>query len=239
MAHNRGKRSNPSSKQSSPNARGARGPKSAKLRLSGDIDSQRASKLRLISGTHRGRVLVYKGDPVTRPMKDRTREALFSRLGGKFDGGIAIDLFAGTGVLAFESISRGATEGWMIELDPRAAADMKTTAKQLGLEAVSQIRCGNTFDLAGSLLQHIRAQHANSTPVPPWLVFICPPYALWEEQTEALEKLLQQVCSLAPTGSLITVELEEKTPTSILPSQLEWDVRLYRPAHVAIAEIET
>ena len=95
MANQRGKRSSQSSQKAGkhhPNRGGA--------------DPQRAAKLRIIAGTHRGRTLVYRGDPVTRPMKDRTREALFSRLGGMFQGGIAIDLFAGTGVLGFESLLR-------------------------------------------------------------------------------------------------------------------------------------
>lgn len=201
---------------------------------SGSGDPSRAAKLRIIAGTHRGRTLVYRGDPVTRPMKDRTREALFSRLGGKFDSGIAVDLFAGTGVLGFESLSRGATEAWLVELDSKAATDIRQTAKQLGFDTQAHVRCGDSFLLAEHIIQQLQ-----QSPTPsPWLVFVCPPYALWQEQHDAMHQLLQRFCASAPEGSSIVCELEEKTPLEILPNNLEWDVRLYRPAQVAIADIQ-
>lgn len=199
----------------------------------GGMDSQRAAKLRIIAGSHRGRTLTYRGDPITRPMKDRTREALFSRLGGMFDGGIAIDLFAGTGVLGFESLSRGATESWLIELDSRAAADIRTSAKQLGFESQANVRCGDTFLLS----EHVIQQLQQAEQATPWLVYVCPPYSLWNEKPEEMKQLLHRFCTAAPAGSSIIVELEEDTPLEFLPNNLEWDVRLYRPAQVAIADV--
>jgi 16S rRNA (guanine966-N2)-methyltransferase len=222
MANQRGKRSSQSSQKTGkhhPNRGGA--------------DPQRAAKLRIIAGTHRGRTLVYRGDPVTRPMKDRTREALFSRLGGMFQGGIAIDLFAGTGVLGFESLSRGATEAWLLELDPNAAADIRLSAKQLGFETQANIRCGDSFLLADHIIQQLQQAPTMS----PWLVYFCPPYSLWRDKSAEMQQLLQRFCSTAPKGSTIIAELEEKTPVEILPNTLEWDIRLYRPAQVAIADV--
>ena len=222
MANQRGKRSSQSSQKAGkhhPNRGGA--------------DPQRAAKLRIIAGTHRGRTLVYRGDPVTRPMKDRTREALFSRLGGMFQGGIAIDLFAGTGVLGFESLSRGATEAWLLELDPSAAADIRLSAKQLGFEAQANIRCSDSFLLADHIIQQLQQAPTMS----PWLVYFCPPYSLWRDKSAEMQQLLQRFCSTAPKGSTIIAELEEKTPVEILPNTLEWDIRLYRPAQVAIADV--
>lgn len=197
------------------------------------FDQQKAGKVRIIAGSHRGRTLVYRGDPVTRPMKDRTREALFSRLGGMFDGGVAIDLFAGTGVLALESISRGVKEAWTIELDSSAAADIRNSAKQLGLDTQVNVRCGDTFLLSEHLIQQLKQ---SLTPTP-WLVFICPPYSLWADKSDEMRYLLQRFSVEAPIGSSIVVELEEKTDLEVLPQSLEWDVRLYRPAQVAIAEV--
>ena len=72
--------------------------------------------LRIIGGRFRGRKLAYSGDPRTRPMKDRVREALFNLLGRAVEGKTAIDLFAGTGALAFEALSRGAARAVAIEL---------------------------------------------------------------------------------------------------------------------------
>lgn len=227
MANQRGKRF---SKPSHLPAKGLPGRGGADTRKA---DQQKAGKVRIIAGSHRGRTLVYRGDPVTRPMKDRTREALFSRLGGMFDGGVAIDVFAGTGVLALESVSRGAREAWMFELDSNAAADIRNSAKQLGLDTQTNVRCGDAFLLSDHVIQQLQ-QSAEQTP---WLVFICPPYSLWEDKADEMRQLLQLYCSAAPRGSSIVVELEEKTDLEVLPQNLEWDVRLYRPAQVAIAEV--
>jgi 16S rRNA G966 N2-methylase RsmD len=65
--------------------------------------------LRIIAGTLRTRKIQFAVDPRTRPMKDRTREAVMSLLGGTFKDAAVFDLFGGTGVLAFETLSRGAT----------------------------------------------------------------------------------------------------------------------------------
>ncbi len=60
--------------------------------------------LRIIGGVHRGRKLEYSGDPRTRPMKDRVREAVFNLLGPDVAGKYVIDLFAGTGALGLEAL---------------------------------------------------------------------------------------------------------------------------------------
>ena len=79
-----------------------------------DFNSQQASadvgKLRIIGGKFRGRQIEYSGDPVTRPMKDITREACFNLVGAYVDGKAAFDLFAGTGAIGLEALSRGATQ---------------------------------------------------------------------------------------------------------------------------------
>ena len=72
-------------------------------------------KLRIIGGTFRGRIIDYSGDPVTRPMKDNIREALFNLVGGWVKEKAVFDLFAGTGAIGLEAISRGASTATMIE----------------------------------------------------------------------------------------------------------------------------
>src|SRR5271165_4697735 len=75
----------------------------------------RLAGVRIIGGKFRRRKLEYSGDLRTRPMKDRVREALFNLLGTAVEGKLAIDLFAGTGALALEAISREATRAIFIE----------------------------------------------------------------------------------------------------------------------------
>ncbi len=71
--------------------------------------------LRIIGGRLRGRKLLYDGRHGTRPMKDRVREALFNLVGPSVKGQHAIDLFAGTGALGLEALSRGAASATFIE----------------------------------------------------------------------------------------------------------------------------
>ena len=78
-------------------------------------DSAQATELRIIGGHFRARKLLYHGDPVTRPMKHRVREAIFNLVGLEAKGRHAIDLFAGTGALGLEALSRGATSATFIE----------------------------------------------------------------------------------------------------------------------------
>src|SRR5256885_1565381 len=72
-------------------------------------------EVRIIGGQFRGRRLAYSGDPRTRPMKDRVREALFNLIGPQIKGMYAIDLFAGTGALGLEALSRGAAGATFVE----------------------------------------------------------------------------------------------------------------------------
>ncbi len=71
--------------------------------------------LRVIGGTLRGQPIRYLGDPRTRPMKQRVREAAFNLLGSLVEGAHVLDLFAGTGALTWEAISRGARSATLLE----------------------------------------------------------------------------------------------------------------------------
>jgi 16S rRNA (guanine966-N2)-methyltransferase len=77
--------------------------------------TDRDAEVRIIGGTFRGRRLSYHGDPVVRPMKHRTREAIFNLISTECTGRHAIDLFAGTGALGLEALSRGAQSATFIE----------------------------------------------------------------------------------------------------------------------------
>ena len=61
---------------------------------------------------------------------------------------------------------------------------------------------------------------------------------MWQSHGSELTKLLESWAKQAPVGSLFAVELEQRTDLSLLPKDLEWEVRLYSPAQVAIAEVE-
>jgi hypothetical protein len=69
-----------------------------------------------------------------------------------------------------------------------------------------------------------------------WVVFCCPPYALWESEGDRILNALNRWWESAPSGSLFAIELEESTPIKYLPTMAEWDIRVYKPALMAIAE---
>lgn len=162
-------------------------------------------------------------------MKDRTREATFNLVGGDLSDFIAIDLFSGSGVLAMESISRGAQEAIAVELDARKARDIQTNAAAIDPKMPLQVIHSDVFFWGKGL-------ERRPEEVVPWCVFICPPYSLWETNLEQLEKLIADVCLASPPGSYLAVELCVDYPTPSLPLDWDWDLRRYVPAIMAIGE---
>jgi 16S rRNA (guanine966-N2)-methyltransferase len=119
--------------------------------------------VRIIAGQWRGRVLVTPPGDATRPTADRTREALFSMLTsrvGSFEDLRVADLFAGTGALGLEALSRGAGHCTFVERDRDALAALKTNIEKLGATGTD-----------------VRAQAAEGFSGGPYdIVFLDPPY---------------------------------------------------------------
>src|SRR5262245_4014790 len=101
--------------------------------------------LRIIGGNLRGRKLQYSGDVRTRPMKDRVREAVFNLIGPGVVGSHASDLFAGTGALGLEAISRGALRATLIERHSPTLELIKQNAAALGVAERIEARFGDAF----------------------------------------------------------------------------------------------
>ena len=99
--------------------------------------------MRIVSGQWRGRPLVAPKGELTRPTADRTRETLFSMLVsrlGSFEGLRVADLYAGSGALAFEALSRGAERALLIENDRAALTAIEANAVKLGATASIEVR---------------------------------------------------------------------------------------------------
>jgi 16S rRNA (guanine966-N2)-methyltransferase len=98
--------------------------------------------MRIIAGRWRGRPLTAPAGAATRPTADRTREALFSMLVsrlGNFDGLAVGDLFAGSGALGLEALSRGAASCIFVEQDRAAVAAIRANIARLGAEAQTEV----------------------------------------------------------------------------------------------------
>ena len=92
-------------------------------------------RLRIIGGEWRGRRLEFPGRPSLRPTPDRVRETLFNWLAPVLPGARCLDLFAGTGCLGLEALSRGAAEAWLVEIDPVLARVLGEHVAALGANA--------------------------------------------------------------------------------------------------------
>src|SRR5262245_50763453 len=122
-------------------------------------------ELRIIGGALRGRRWSFPDAPGLRPTPDRVRETLFNWLAPHIGGMRVLDLFAGSGALAFEALSRGAASALLVEQDRATAANLRATAQRFGLAA--------TRIEGGDALAFLRVQPAHSCD----LVFLDPPFA--------------------------------------------------------------
>src|SRR5512137_3193003 len=89
--------------------------------------------MRIVAGTARGRRLAMPAGDATRPTSDKVRGAVLNVLGQFFEGGRVLDLYAGTGALALEALSRGCAEATCVDASARAAAAITRNAEACGL----------------------------------------------------------------------------------------------------------
>jgi 16S rRNA (guanine966-N2)-methyltransferase len=187
--------------------------------------SGQSAAVRIIGGQFRGRKLLYIGHLRTRPMKDRVREAVFNLLGPDVLDKLAIDLFAGTGALGLEALSRGAARAIFIEQHFPTARVIRQNAALLGVADRTEVISANVF---------LWVQNAALGGPEPWLVFCSPPYAYYVERQSELLALLGTLVERAPPTSVFVVESDARFDTGLLPQTPTWDVRHYPPAVVAI-----
>jgi len=156
--------------------------------------------MRVVAGTHRARRLVAPRGRETRPTSDRVREALFSIL-GPLDGERVLDLFAGSGALGIEALSRGAGSALFCDSARPAVAAIRANLGALGLDA--EVVC----DDARRVLRNARARGSAYD-----LIFLDPPYRQAERWAADLSALVP--CVLAPGGRVVS-ESDRRTPLQL------------------------
>jgi 16S rRNA (guanine966-N2)-methyltransferase len=181
-----------------------------------------ASAPRIIGGEFRGRRLDYLPDARTRPMKDRVRESLFDLIGTAVRGSLAIDLFAGTGALGFEALSRGASRAVFCEIHFPTAAAIRRSAETLGVADRVEVRSGDV------LLWPRRMPPLPTTL--PWLVFCSPPWSFFQDRRDETMTLVETLRAGAPAGSTLVVEADTAFDSSVLPAAAAWEARPMPPA---------
>ncbi|HET6603864.1 MAG TPA: 16S rRNA (guanine(966)-N(2))-methyltransferase RsmD [Xanthomonadaceae bacterium] len=145
--------------------------------------------VRIVGGRLRGSRLPVAAQPGMRPTPDRVRETLFNWLQPVIDGARCLDLFAGSGALGLEAVSRGAVQVLMVERDPALARALREQAERL-LAAEAEILCTDALAL-------LRGPATPAFDV----VFVDPPFgqALWAPVLDALPAWLRP-------GALVYVE---------------------------------
>lgn len=198
----------------------------------------RDTEIRIIGGRYRGSKLVYHGDPVTRPMKHRVREAIFNLIGIETEGRHALDLFAGTGALGLEALSRGATSALFIERHIPTARVVRENIAHLGVEKDCTVLEASAFVWAK---RDLGTADKSPDDTRPWLVFVSPPYVFFVDRQQEMLDLISRVLQHAPAQSTIVVEADERFDFSLLPGPVKehrrddgWDIRTYAPAVVGV-----
>lgn len=156
--------------------------------------------MRVVAGSARGRRLRAPAGDTTRPTTDRVREAVFNALGslGALDGAVVVDLFAGSGALGIEALSRGAASAVFVETDRRAVEVIEDNLAELGFGDRATVIRRPVDDAVASL------------PAPVDLVLADPPYDFdgWQPLLTALAEVLD------PEGFVV---LESDRPVEVAP----------------------
>ena len=146
--------------------------------------------MRVIAGASKGRPLRSPRTPDTRPVTDRAKESLFSILAPRIPGGRFLDLFAGTGSVGIEALSRGAAHATFVERAASALADIRHNLDATHLAANAEVRGADVF------------AYLRGDPAPFDVVFVGPPQwrGLW---TRTVQLLDQRPGWVAPEGVVV------------------------------------
>jgi 16S rRNA (guanine(966)-N(2))-methyltransferase RsmD len=178
--------------------------------------------VRVVAGSARGRRLAAPPGAGTRPTSDKVRGAIFNLLGQFFQGGRVLDLYAGSGALALEALSRGCEAATCVESDGAAAEVIRRNARLCGLSGRLEVRC----EPVEAALARLPAGGFD-------LAFLDPPYARGpEEALASLDRLLRP-------GALAVAEHERRRPPGDRYGRLALvDRRRYGETGVSIYRLE-
>lgn len=183
--------------------------------------------MRIVGGSLSGRVLRAPPGAATRPTSEKVREAVFNILGnimGSLEGAHVLDLFAGSGALGIEALSRDAAHTTFVDAGKPALASVRGNLRELGLEDRALV-------VAGDAVAHA----ARLVPASPWrLVFVDPPY----RSDLATRAVLAISAEKLAAGAVIVIEHDRhNAPPEALGSLLRTDQRRYGDTLVSFFEV--
>lgn len=171
----------------------------------GDLNKRR-NRVRIIAGQLRGRFVTFSDNDGLRPTGDRLRETLFSWLQPTLPGCFCLDMFAGSGVLGFESISRGAESVVLLEKSAKVAATLRENATALDLQRC-KIICADSLNIS-TIIEHCGTNTVD-------IAFIDPPFD--DNLQQQAVDLLYESGALA-TDALIAVENNRHKSSLVMPA---------------------
>src|SRR5262245_27644426 len=154
------------------------------------------TQVRIVAGSLRGRKLTVVVHEGMRPTPQMVREALFSILGNAVPNRVFYDIFAGTGVVGLEAVSRGASSARLIEKDPRQAADIQKYAAEFGVADKIQVIKSDAYRWAERWIP------AGKEPVN---LFLSPPFPDLTEKADQFLNLVRLLLEKAPDESVLTI----------------------------------
>jgi 16S rRNA (guanine966-N2)-methyltransferase len=160
--------------------------------------------VRIIAGSRKGHTIFAPRGLATRPTSDRVREAAFNLI-GPVDGASVLDLFAGSGAMGLEALSRGAERAVFVESDAESARAIERNLDKLRLTGATVVRRDARTALAAEAAAGRKYD----------LVLVDPPYGDWPELEPSLVPYLADV--LAPDGLLVVETAARVEPTVLLP----------------------
>lgn len=181
--------------------------------------------VRIIGGALRGRRLrVVTQPPELRPIADRAREALFNILRSWDTTRPFVDVFAGSGSVGIEALSRGAAEVLFIEKHPRLVQLLQQQLRELGLQERARVLRADAYRWA---------EHW-TPPQEPVTVFLGPPYADFVRRAAEIHEILRTLQEKLPSDSVLVVQTDRLFPARELPDSENWDARRYGRTQICL-----
>jgi 16S rRNA (guanine966-N2)-methyltransferase len=154
--------------------------------------------MRVIAGTYRSRRLIAPRGLATRPTSDRLRETLFNVLAPWIDGTVFVDLYAGSGAVGIEALSRGASLVYFVDKAPSAMAAIRSNLAALDIYSGFQLEASNVSSALGGLSAA-------------GIIFLDPPYEAASEYERTLSAIGQNADSLLTPDGIVVAEHSRKT----------------------------
>jgi 16S rRNA (guanine966-N2)-methyltransferase len=190
-------------------------------RLTGSI-----TIMRIIAGQRRGhKIDGPRATGRTRPTSDLVRESIFNILGELVVDRTVIDLFAGTGALGLEALSRGAKRAIFVEKDRENVGLIHRNIAILRYEDRASVRHADVYRWARAF------EPIDERPI---VVFLDPPYREHELRAGRLNPLIAQLVQKLSAGSVVAIEAGRFLDERVLPEIDTWDIRRYSSTRIAI-----